>query len=246
MANSLIEYFNTNISTGGDFVANSGNFLTALTISGVPVSTGNIGGGVTISNEADNRVLTSDGSGGIVAESNLVFIPSPSGNKLGIGTINPNGNLSFSNGNFTIDGDSQKSFLTARTVTTDDSASLLYLDNESIKIVLPPKTVWAFNLNVSCYSDTNDGAAAFFFKGCIKRTDSVTAIVGSLIEDQFIDSVLDGISVSVSANDSTHSLDISAQGLENNNIRWTAALDFVQTKYDTTYYFLPMNLNIVP
>jgi hypothetical protein len=245
---SSIDYFSNDIFTSGNIVANSGNFLTAVTINGVPVSTGNGGGGgATVSNPENNRVLTSDGtSTGINAENYLVFIPDPSGNKLGIGTINPNGNLSLSNGDFAIDGDSQKTFLTARVATSNNTPSLMYLDGDSTKIVLAPKTVWNFNVYVSCYSDTNDGAAAFTFKGCIKRTDSATALVGSLIEDNFIDTNLNGISVSVTANNSTNSLDITVNGLNSNDIRWTAGVDFVQTRYDSNNYFLPMKHSIIP
>lgn len=209
--------------------------------------TGSSGGGVTINNYSNNRVLTSDGtSTGIDAENNLVFIPSSSGNKLGIGTINPNGNLSLSNGNFAIDGDSQKSFLTARNSTTNNTSTTLYLDGSSTKIVLPPKSVWNFHINLSCYSDTNEGAASWNFKGCIKRTSSTTALVASIIEENFIDSSLNGVSATVVANTGTSSLDINVSGLNSNNIRWTAGVDFVQTRYDNTNYFLPMKFNMVP
>ncbi len=205
------------------------------------------GGGVTINNYSNNRVLTSDGtSTGIDAENNLVFIPSSSGNKLGIGTINPNGNLSLSNGNFAIDGDSQKSFLTVRNSTTNNTSTTLYLDGSSTKIVLPPKSVWNFHINLSCYSDTNEGAASWNFKGCIKRTSSTTALVASIIEENFIDSSLNGVSATVVANTGTSSLDINVSGLNSNNIRWTAGVDFVQTRYDSTNYFLPMKFDMVP
>jgi len=68
-----INYGTNDVSTSGNFIASSGNFTTALTLNGVPVATG-VGGGVTITNATDNRLLTSDGtSTGINAEANATF-----------------------------------------------------------------------------------------------------------------------------------------------------------------------------
>lgn len=196
--------------------------------------TGGGGGGVTINNYSNNRVLTSDGtSTGIDAESNLVFIPSSSGDKLGIGTTNPYGNLSLTNGYFDSDNDSLKSFLTLRNSTTNNTETTLFTDGSSGLMVLPSKSVWNFNISVNCYSDTNDGAAGWNFRGVIKRTNSTTTLVDSVWEENFIDSSLNGVSARVVANTGTSSLDILVSGLNSNNIRWTAGADILQTIYSS-------------
>jgi len=190
------------------------------------------GGGVTINNYANNRVLTSDGtSTGIDAESDLVFIPSSSGDKLGIGTTDPYGNLSLTNGYFVSDNDSLKSLLTLRNSTSNNTETTLFTDGSAGVMILPAKSVWNFNISVNCYSDTNDGAAGWNFRGVVKRTNSTTALVDTVWEENFIDSSLNGVSARVVANTGTSSLDILVSGLNSNNIRWTAGADIVQIVY---------------
>lgn len=206
-----------------------------------PIGSGG-SGSQNISNYGSNRILVSDGtSTGINALTDLVFYSENS--KLGIGTTNPNGNLSLSNGSFSVDGDSQYSSFTARNTTTNNSETFLYLDGASSKIVLPPKSVWNFTINVSCYSSTNDGAGSWTFRGCCKRTLSTTALVGSLIEENFIDTNLNGINCTVTANSTDYSLDIKVYGLNSNTIRWSAAINFIQTTFISQNYFLPMKYN---
>ena len=188
------------------------------------------GGGVVINNYSDNRLLTSDGSStGIDAESGLIFLSN--GNKLGIGTTDPYGNLGLSNGYFNSTGDSQKSSLTVRNNTSNNSSTTLYTDGISEKLVLPISGIWNFNINLACFSSTNEGAAGWNFRGCIKRNSSTTSLVGSLIEENFIDSSLNGVSATVVANTGTYSLDINVNGLNSNNILWTAGVDLVQTLF---------------
>lgn len=188
------------------------------------------GGGVVINNYSDNRLLTSDGSStGIDAESGLIFLSNS--NKLGIGTTDPYGNLGLSNGYFNSTGDSQKSSLTVRNNTSNNSSTTLYADGISEKLVLPISGIWNFNINLACFSSTNEGAAGWNFRGCIKRNSSTTSLVGSLIEENFIDSSLNGVSATVVANTGTYSLDINVNGLNSNNILWTAGVDLVQTLF---------------
>jgi hypothetical protein len=80
-------------------------------------------------------------------------------------------------------------------------------------------------------SISNSGAAGWNFRGCIKRNSNTTALVGSIIEENFIDSSLNGVAATVVANTGTSSLDINVNGLVSNNIRWTAATNLVQTYY---------------
>jgi hypothetical protein len=188
------------------------------------------GGGVVINNYSDNRLLTSDGtSTGIDTESGLIFLSN--GNKLGIGTTDPYGNLGLSNGYFNSTGDSQKSSLTVRNNTSNNSSTTLYTDGISEKLVLPISGIWNFNVNLACFSSTNEGAAGWNFRGCIKRNSSTTALIGSIIEENFIDSSLNGVAATVVANTGTHSLDINVNGLNSNNILWTAGVDLVQTLF---------------
>lgn len=210
------QFLQYNSASGLWLASSSGNF-TSLTVNDTPVPTG-IGSANYVSIW---KTANSLGTGVIY----------DNGTNVGIGTTNLNGKLCFSNGFFSSDGDSQKTFLTLRNSTTDASSTTLYADGVSSKLVLPLSSIWNFNINVSCYSLTNDGAGAWNVRGAIKRNSSTTSLVGSVIEENFIDSNLNGIGISVVANTGSYSLDINVSGLASNSIRWTAGVDLVQTIY---------------
>jgi hypothetical protein len=172
-------------------------------------------------------VLVTKSGGAIDVGSGLYY----DSNKLGIGTNSLSGVLSLSNGYFNNDGDSKQTLLTLRNSTSNASTTTLYTDGSSSKLVLPVSGVWNFNINLTCLSISNSGAAGWNFRGCIKRNSSTTALVGSIIEENFIDSSLNGVAATVVANTGTSSLDINVNGLVSNNIRWTAATNLVQTYY---------------
>jgi hypothetical protein len=172
-------------------------------------------------------VLVTKSGGAIDVGSGLYY----DSNKLGIGTNSLSGVLSLSNGYFNSDGDSKQTLLTLRNSTSNASTTTLYTDGSSSRLVLPVSGVWNFNINLTCLSISNSGAAGWNFRGCIKRNSNTTALVGSIIEENFIDSSLNGVAATVVANTGTSSLDINVNGLVSNNIRWTAATNLVQTYY---------------
>jgi hypothetical protein len=172
-------------------------------------------------------ILVTKSDGAIDVGSGLYY----DSNKLGIGTNSLSGVLSLSNGYFNSDGDSKQTLLTLRNSTSNASTTTLYTDGSSSKLVLPVSGVWNFNINLTCLSISNSGAAGWNFRGCIKRNSSTTALVGSIIEENFIDTSLNGVAATVVANTGTSSLDINVNGLVSNNIRWTAATNLVQTYY---------------
>jgi hypothetical protein len=167
----------------------------------------------------DNNTITS----GIIYDDGL---------NIGIGTTNPYGKLSLSNGYFSNENDSLKSFLIVRNETTNSDETTLFIYGSSGIMTLPVKSVWNFNINLNCYSDTNDGAAGWNFRGVIKRTSNTISLVNSIWEENFIDDNLNGISARVIANTGTNSLDVLVSGLNSNNIRWSAGVDILQTVYD--------------
>jgi hypothetical protein len=164
---------------------------------------------------------------------------------VGIGTNKPMGRLSISDGPFAQDGDSQVISLTVKRVTQDNSSSVLYINNIDKKMVLPDNTVWNFSINISCISDTYY-SASFNFRGCVKRASGSVSFVGSYLEENFIDSELEGITAEPVVNTIDNSLDITIQGLNDLEIRWTAGVKLVQTSYSDSEYFVPMKLNLIP
>lgn len=231
-------------STGIYISSNNGTYSIAVTGS-ISNGGGGGGGGATILNYGNHRILTSDGTqGNIYANSDFVYLSTPSGSQLGIGTTNPNGNLSLSNGYFTNTGDSQKTFLTVRALTINNNTVKLLHNGTSGNIIIPEKTVWNFNISLACYSDTNGGVGSWNFRGCAKRLDNTNPVsvylVGNIIEEKFIDSSISGVGVSVSGNNTNKSLDISVTGLDSHTIRWTAGVEFTQTSFGTIYAY-PMS-----
>lgn len=244
VGNLSVYYNGFKLLYGEDYTATDGStfVLSSPGNSGDVVEWAGLGGPAQYStiNHSHGNITN---SGTIGSTSGLVLVTKSSGsidvgsglyydiNKLGIGTNSLSGVLSLSNGYFNSDGDSKQTLLTLRNSTSNASTTTLYTDGSSSKLVLPVSGVWNFNINLTCLSISNSGAAGWNFKGCIKRNSSTTALVGSIIEENFIDSSLNGVAATVVANTGTSSLDINVNGLVSNNIRWTAAVNLVQTYY---------------
>jgi hypothetical protein len=101
-------------------------------------------------------------------------------------------------------------------------------------LILPAKTSWTFEIKLSAYNDTDSAAAGWIFRGVIRRNGSNgTALVGSLIEENWKDTAMNSTSASVVADDTNEALQIRVTGLTSKNIRWVAVVDISQVSYGT-------------
>jgi hypothetical protein len=146
------------------------------------------------------------------------------------------GELSHAAGGFgSICGTAQHTILIARKTTTNNTANqVLFLDDSSARLTLPAETTWTFEIKLSAYNDTDNAAAGWIYRGVIRRNASNgTALVGSLIEENWKETAMNSTSASVVADDTNEALEIRVTGLTSKNIRWVAVVDISQVSYGT-------------
>lgn len=147
--------------------------------------------------------------------------------------ISTTGQMSYTNGKFQYNGDSQKTTYLIRCVSLGDQSSVLTLDGSAPTsnniLVVPPETTWAFYGQISAYDYINGYGAAFNIRGGIRRNqNNETVLIGSFIKESWIEPEIEGIYVSILADDITDSLKLEAIGKDGSNIKWTAELNIIQ------------------
>jgi hypothetical protein len=147
--------------------------------------------------------------------------------------------MSYSNGKFQYDGDSQKITYLARGVTIDDNSCILTLDGNTISnnniFLVPAETTWAFYGQISAYDYINGYGAAFNIRGGIRRNHSnETKLIGSFIKESWTEPEIENIYVSITANDSDNALQLEAFGKNGSSIKWTCELNIIQNSNSGT------------
>jgi hypothetical protein len=145
---------------------------------------------------------------------------------------------SSAGGYFAQIGDAQKSTAIVRKYIPSNSTDIdLTLDGASLSstncLILPTQTVWSFNIKLSIYDVVSDGAASYNISGCIKRTPSTTALVGTLSTSQFIDSSLTGLSYTVYADTTYDALGIRVNSMTDKNLRCVGVVEISQCSFGT-------------
>lgn len=250
------QFLQYNSASGLWVPSSSGNFTT-LQVSGTNVSLAghthtisNITDFPTIANSGDNRVLTSTGSStGINAESNLTF----NGTTLGVTGIldidniridgntlsstNADGNILLSpSGNGYLQNLTNNIVHRVQRSTNDNNSTTLTIDGASPgasnTLTIPTKTTWTFVASISAYNDTDSIGAGWIFRGTLRRNNSSnTVLVGSIIEENWIESGMSGTSVTVSADNTNQALQIDVVGLTGKNIKWVGVVNISQITY---------------
>jgi hypothetical protein len=90
--------------------------------------------------------------------------------------------------------------------------------------------VWHFNVRLSAVSAcANAAAGGWTLRGVIKRmTGGNVSLVGSPIVETWMDTALDGSTVTISANNTAKSLDILVLGAGGEAVAWVAAVEITQ------------------
>jgi len=204
------------------------------TISGYNSNYSSIGGGQsnTISGYDSNYGTIGGGSSNTINGFYSYYGTIPGGYQSAVSRY---GELSHAAGCFANPGDAQHTILIARKTTSNNTANqILYLNDSSATLTLPAKTSWTFEIKLSAYNDTDSAAAGWIFRGVIRRNGSNgTALVGSLIEENWKDTAMNSTSASVVADDTNEALQIRVTGLTGKNIRWVAVVDISQVSYGT-------------
>jgi VCBS repeat-containing protein len=156
------------------------------------------------------------------------------------------GQMSYSNGKFSYDGDSQKITYLARGITINDDICILTLDGTAPTqhniFVVPTETTWAFYGQISAYDYIGGYGAAFNIRGGIRRNGSnETKLIGSFIKESWIEPEIEGIYVSITADDTEDSLKIEVLGKNGASIKWTCELNVIQNSNNGPTYGIPLS-----
>lgn len=141
------------------------------------------------------------------------------------------GQRSHSTGRFASNHEAQIFDLVARNSTSDATPTTLFLDGSSARPTIAAGKAWNFQIQLigrssggEVYSET--------FDGCIERTSSTTALVGTVTSSNQQDTAgASAWSASVTADDTNEALQIQVTGAAATNIRWVAGIRVTETSY---------------
>jgi hypothetical protein len=154
---------------------------------------------------------------------------SSTGGGLAVGTqsrVRYPAQVSTSAGQFAAAGDAQASRYHLRNNTADATATTLFRDGSSTRLIVPARSTWQFNIRVTAYNSTDEIGAAWDVVGAIRRNAaSGTALVGSVTSTAYTEGAMSGASVAVTADDTNEALQISVTGLASKTIRWHAVVE---------------------
>lgn len=139
------------------------------------------------------------------------------------------------NGNFSTAGDAQAESFVLRGTSTTSSATEIFIDGSSERMVIPTDSAWTFEaLVVGRANDANE-CAGYKVTGCIDNNAGTVALVGTNSED-FTNEDTAGWSVAFTADNTNNALkcEVTAQILAS-DVKWVAYVKAVQVTNPDTY-----------
>mgnify|MGYP000285286688 CR=1 FL=1 len=140
------------------------------------------------------------------------------------------GGKAIANGKFVTAGDAQAGIYVARNITTNNTATELFLDGSAVRLALPDTASFFFKIDVvGRRTDAAGGNAAYTFTGIIKRDAGVatTALVGS-VSKTVVAETNTPWDASVTADTTNGSLKINVTGENAKTVRWVAKIETVE------------------
>lgn len=139
------------------------------------------------------------------------------------------GQKSFANGRFATDGDAQQGLYVARNITSNNTATELYLDGVTAtqRMVMPNNSAWTFSLYiVGRRTDAVGGGAGYKFEGVIRKDASAgsTTLVGA-VSKSVLGETNTAWDAAVTADTVNGSLKITVTGESAKTIRWVATVE---------------------
>lgn len=138
--------------------------------------------------------------------------------------------ISIAPGYFSSVGDSKNNIFVLRCKTSGNPAgpTELALDGASSYISIPSGTILSGTANIIGSKSDGSSIARYYRQFTIKN-DGTTALVDSVIS--LGTDVTNGTSISITANDTSDYLSITASGVNNETWRWVATVDAVNMTY---------------
>jgi hypothetical protein len=139
------------------------------------------------------------------------------------------GQMAYASGQFATNGDAQTALYVCRNLTTNATQTVLFLDGDSKRMVVPPNTTWAYDVLITGRAANGD-SAAYQVRGAIKNNAGTTTLVGTpnvtvLAED------VPAWDVEVRAGDINDVLLVDVTGTAGTSIRWVASVRTVEVTY---------------
>lgn len=142
------------------------------------------------------------------------------------------GQISHSSGGFgSISGTAQHNILTLRGITNSDETIQLSLDQNSEYIIVNNGYVLSGTINIVGINANGSKTARYIRQFTIKNVANTTTLVGSVNSIGTDES--SGTILSISANNTSKTLDIVVTGVLSEIWRWVAVVDCVESKYGT-------------
>ena len=140
---------------------------------------------------------------------------------------------SHASGRFAVNGDSQQVDLVGRTKTTNNTPTNIWLDGTSVRITIASGKALFAVVNVAGIKSDGSAAAHYIRKVAIKNVGGTTSLIGtvSTIGTDVEDNV--NYDVTITADDTTDSLDIKVTGETAETLRWTSHIEGVEIAYGT-------------
>lgn len=136
-------------------------------------------------------------------------------------------------GNFSNDGDAQRSHVMAKVATTDGTVAELEVDGAAGSIAIPNNTTWEAQIRIVARQQGGTRAASFWRRALISKdgTAGSTALVAESTPDADLTSASTPWSVALSADTTNGALKIDVTGEAATNIRWVAHISLVEVGY---------------
>jgi hypothetical protein len=149
---------------------------------------------------------------------------------IGAGTAaNVDNILAYANGNFATAGDAQDIRVVLRNSTTDATATQLFINGSSQRLILPNNSAWTFNIRVvGRRTDATGTWAMYTFEGGITRDASAATTNLRASSRTIIDESAGALNCTIAADTTNGSLNITVTGAASQTIRWVATAEITQ------------------
>jgi hypothetical protein len=143
------------------------------------------------------------------------------------------GQRAYSSKPFAALGDAQHGQLIASNTTIGSGTAILYLDGTlaSALITVPSGKVYFCIINIGGITTAGAAGAQLVRKVAIKNVGGATSLIGAVSTIGTDAATTTGTSVSILANNTNDSLEITVSGDDTRAMRWVATIDYVEIAY---------------
>jgi hypothetical protein len=131
------------------------------------------------------------------------------------------GQMAYSGGQFAAPGDAQTSTYVARTTTTNNAQTELFLDGQLERMVVPTNSTWSFDIQITGRT-TNGSSAVYQIRGGIRNNGGTTSQIG--VTDVFTRKDVVAWDAVALADAVNNALVVKVTGVNGSTIRWVSVV----------------------